>query len=308
MVHQSASKRKTIITIIFLMFLLALVVAFTTFAILKLLNPPAKTDDTTEPEEIIIEEPEEPEPIQEINFQPIVDDWVNTVDGNKGIMIYDLDLEKIAGAYNTEAKFQTASLYKLFVVYEGYRRLQNGTWSRDDVAGWTRKTIPECLDLAIRESNSPCAETLWNMIGHDELNWIVQNDFGLPDVYVNGLSATTTEIMFIMKRFYEHPDITDEDLVAQMEDSFLNQPITTYDWRQGLPSGFSDRVNVYNKVGWNFNGSYWTIYDDASILDFVNEERHFIVVIMTNNIHFRLIRQFGADLESSFYHQYVLKN
>ena len=98
-------------------------------------------------------------------------------------------------------------------------------------------------------------------IGHEELNAIVQTDFGITTVTASSLMATPTEIMLMMKKFYEHPDIIDEIFVAQMKDSFLNQPVTTYNWRQGLPSGFSARVNVYNKVGWNWNGSYWTIWD-----------------------------------------------
>ena len=86
-----------------------------------------------------------------------------------------------------------------------------------------------------------------------------------------------------------------------MKDSFLNQPVTTYNWRQGLPSGFSDRVDVYNKVGWNRNDSYWSIYDDAAILDFVSEERHFIAVVMTSGISYQSIKQFGSQIEETFY-------
>ena len=65
---------------------------------------------------------------------------------------------------------------------------------------------------------------------------------------------------------------------------------------------------VYNKVGWDWNGSYWNIYDDAAILDFVNEDRHFIAVVMTSGVDHKRIRQFGTDLETAFYDQYVLKN
>ena len=122
------------------------------------------------------------------------------------------------------------------------------------------------------------------------------------------LMATPTEIMLMMKRYYNHPEIVDETLLGQLKDSFLNQPITTYNWRQGLPSGFSERVDVYNKVGWYYNQSYWAIYDDASILDFVAEERHFIAVVMTSAVTYQQISQLGSNLETAFYNQYVLKN
>lgn len=311
MAHKSAGKCKTIGKVLFLMLVLAAAVAFITYAILVYLNLKTDSSEDAPPQDITTEEiPEEPEPELpvEINFQTTVETWVSSVGGDKGIIIYDLDLDKVVGSYNAEEKFQTASIYKLFVVYEGYRRLQSGVWDASEVAGWTRKTILECLDLAIRESNSACAETLWNMIGHDELNEITSTDFEIPTVTVSSLMAAPTEIMKIMKRFYEHTEITDETLVARMKDSFLNQPITTYNWRQGLPSGFSERVKVYNKVGWNWNGSYWTIYDDAAILDFVTEERHFIAVVMTSGVSYQQIKQFGSQIEATFYDQYVLKN
>ena len=281
------------------------------FLALRTMLPKQQGQSFEEPETEELPEPEPEEPVIKItpvNFQPVVDGWVESVGGEKGIVIYDLDLDEVVGQYNADAKFETASLYKLFVVYEGYRRVQNGLLDPDEIISWTGHTTRECLDLAIRESYSPCAETLWAIIGHDELNKIVQNDFNIPDVIVSNLEATPTEIMQIMKLFYDHPEITDEELLITMKDSFLNQPITSYDWRQGLPSGFSEKVNVYNKVGWNYNGEYWAVYDDAAILDFTNENRHFIVVAMTSGIRYQQIRDFGTQIEDSFYTQNVLKN
>lgn len=317
MVSRKTSKRKAIKSHhwpLWAKCLLVFAVAATSFAFvflaLKIALPgEPEQPSMVEPEVEELPEPEEPViEITPINFQPIIDEWAESTGGRKGIIIYDLDLDKIAGEYNADTKFETASLYKLFVVYEGYRRIQNGSFDPDEDAGWTGYTISECLDLAIRESHSPCAETLWAIIDRDELNEIAQHDFGIADVIVSSLRATPTEIMQIMKLFYEHPHITNEVLISQMQDSFLNQPITTYDWRRGLPSGFSENVNVYNKVGWNWNGEYWTIYDDAAILDFVNEDRHFIAVVMTSGTRYQEISNFGAQIEETFYNQNVLKN
>ncbi|MBR3254277.1 hypothetical protein IKF88_00915 [Candidatus Saccharibacteria bacterium] len=317
MVPRKANQRKTIRNrrVFWSKFVLILAVAVMSFVfvflILKIMRSDNEEQPPVEPEIEVVPEPEPEEPVIEItpiNFQPTVDEWVNSIGGRKGVMIYDLDREEVVGKYNADMKFETASLYKLFVVYEGYRRVQNGLLEPNGVINWTGHSALECLDLAIRESYSPCAETLWAIIGRDELDEIVQNDFDITDVIVSNLEATPTEIMQIMKLFYEHPDITNETLIAQIQDSFLNQPTTTYDWRQGLPSGFSENVNVYNKVGWNWNEEYWTIYDDAAILDFVNEDRHFIAVVMTSGVRYQQIRDFGAQIEKAFYDQNVLKN
>lgn len=225
-----------------------------------------------------------------------INQWARSIGGDKGVIFYDLDKAKVIGEYNADEEFATASLYKLFVVYEGYRKIQNGEWNKDEKAGSTEHSIGKCLDLAIRESHSPCAETLWGMIGRDVLDGVVQNDFGI-EVSVGELSATPREIMKMMKIYYEHEEVTDENLVSIMKDSFLNQPVTTYNWRQGLPSGFSDDVLVYNKVGWNYDGIKWTIYDDAAILDVTKTNRHFILVVMTSGVNFQQIKNLGKIIE-----------
>lgn len=243
--------------------------------------------------------------IKKIDFQPIVDDWVNSVNGNKSVIIYDLDRNEVAGSYNTNEEYYTASLYKLFVVYEGYRRIDSGVWNPDDKVGLTGYSILECLDKSIRESYSPCAETLWDMIGVKELGKIIENDYEIRNSDVPNLLSNSEDILKIMQLFYKHSDIKNEKYLTILKDSFLNQPTTDYNWRQGLPSGFSDRVKIYNKVGWDYNVDTggWNVYHDAAIVEFPDENRHFAVIVMTNYIPFKNIAELGKKIENAFYHQ-----
>ena len=262
-------------------------------------------EEDPDEEDLPDDDEEEEEEIEEIDFQPVVDQWVASVKGNRSVLIYDLDLDKITASYNVSEKYSTASLYKLFVVYEGYKRVQTGAWNGGAKAGSTGKTILKCLDLAIRESHSPCAETLWGMIGRDTLDTIMENEWGIVDSDISRLQSVSGDILKIMKKFYLHEDIADQGLLTQMWDSFLNQPKTTYEWRQGLPSGFK-KAEVYNKVGWEYNANkkYWNIYHDAAIVKFPlenNKSRNFIVIVLTNKIDFKDIRRFGTMLEEKFY-------
>ncbi len=233
------------------------------------------------------------------NIQPTIDEWVNGTSGDKSVMVYDLERNEIAAHYDSMRNFNTASLYKLFVVYEGYRRLETGEWNADDTAGSTGHTILECLDLAIRESYSPCAETLWAMIGHSELDSIISNDFKIVNSYISGLFSNANDITEMMKLFYHHPDFNTSTLVERMKDSFLNQPVTTYDWRRGLPAGFSSATKVYNKVGWDWDadGGFWNLFHDAAIIETASG-RHFIVVEMTHAVPLVKIKQLGSMLEN----------
>ena len=310
MVLRKTNKRKALgkTKRIFSLILLGLAVCGAVFGILYVLTNATNVGDpapvetgTTEPT-YQKEKSEEKSLPTKIDFQPVVDAWAESLGGNKSVLIYDLERAEIVGQYNIEENYNTASLYKLFVVYEGYRRVQTGAWQGDAAAGGTGYTISKCLDLAVRESYSPCAEALWAMIGHDELDNIIENDFEITNSDISRLTSNVTDIMKIMKIFYEHTDIVDGGLIAQIKDSFLNQPATTYNWRQGLPSGFS-KANVYNKVGWAYNadGGYWNIYHDAAIVEFPESNRHFIVVVMTNQVPFEAIRTLGTKIEETFY-------
>ena len=309
---QNDNKR-FIVLIILLVVAIAGLIALLVWGIITLVNKDnsgGKTDDTslnpTDPEPTPTPSPA-PEPTTPtasiIDFQPIVDSWAASISGEKSVLIYDLDNDKVVGSYNTDATFNTASLYKLFVVYEGYRKIERGEWAADDSVRGTGHTVVECLDLAIRESNSLCAEGLWGMIGRDNLDTIIKKDFKIKNSDISSLKSNVTDITSMMKLYYEHPGINNETLLSRMCDSFLNQPVTEYNWRQGLPSGFSDRVNVYNKVGWDYNpdDEYWNLYHDTAILEVPELDRHYIITVMTHKVPFKQIRNLASRIEEKLF-------
>lgn len=288
-----------------LVFLTLISIALTTFYIFRFFTSPSEPkSDLSAPLSSPTPTPQESQLPPLINFQPTVDAWANSISGNKSVIIYDLDLNQTVASLNPTKNFSTASLYKLFVVYEGYRRIENGTWQPNDrIAGHTRL---QCLDLAIRESHSPCAEALWAEIGHSQLDHIIATDFQITNSKISKLSSNAEDITKIMQLFYSHPDFSLETWI-KIQDSMLSQPCTNNgmcrgccNWRQGLPSGFSSNVLVYNKVGWDWSGKTWNIYHDSAIIEFPKAHRHFIVVVMTNQVSHTQIAQLGKSLEAVF--------
>ncbi|MBR0479708.1 hypothetical protein IJJ49_00330 [Candidatus Saccharibacteria bacterium] len=267
--------------------------------------------ETESSEEEVVEveeeiEPAEPE-IRAVSFQDVVESWASSVTGNKSILIYDLERGERVGEYNTKEDYIMESLYKLFVVYEGYKRIENGAWNKDMAVNSHGQTLEYCLDSAVRDSNSSCAEPIWSLIGHAELDQIAHSEWGISAATnISAITSNVEDILIIMKRFYEHPDFNNETLVARMKDSFLNQPPSMglcggpCEWRQGLPSGFSEKVNVYNKVGWRWGTNNWATYHDAAIVEFPEENRHFVVIVMTNYISYTDIAKLGTAIEEKF--------
>lgn len=228
--------------------------------------------------------------------QMIIEDWANSTNGTKSIILYDIEYNEIIGEYNPKEEYNMASLYKLFVVYEGYNKIKRGEWQPDDItAGYT---IRKCLDLSIRESHSPCAESLWEAIGSKNLDNIYQEMGKFKHTNISDIISTPEDILEIMKLYYDYEDSDHPKLIEKMWDSFLDQPETTYNWRQGLPSGFSKKSKVYNKVGWNYDeeNSYWDVYHDAAIIETANRH-HYIIIVMTSQVNPERIGELGQQLE-----------
>lgn len=222
-----------------------------------------------------------------INLQPTIDAWASTMPGNAGVMIYDLDNQKIAAEYNADEIFNMASVYKLFFVYDGYQQIDAGNDDSSAVVTYDRSkggnlSLGTCLDLMVRESYNPCADPIR---ANEERYMRVENfinSTGLTQTSSAGLYSSARDITTFMQILWQHQGI-DEENWNKLLDSMLNQPITTYDWRQGLPAGFNV-AKVYDKVGWNYTGSYWSIYNDVAFVEFPEQNRHYIIVVLTEGI------------------------
>ena len=217
-------------------------------------------------------------------------------------MIYDLDNNQVAASVNPDRVFNLASIYKLFFAYDGYQEIDAG---RDDGSATLVITqdkgelsLATCLDLIIRESYNGCADPLRADPARYQRAEALASRLGLSHTSSAGLYSTAADLAELMKLYWEHPDLSDASWAA-IQDSMLNQPATTYNWRQGLPAGLTTAV-VYDKVGWNYTGSYWSIYNDAAFLVFPEQNRHYIMIVLTENLPtFHPITQLGTQVEST---------
>ena len=245
-----------------------------------------------------------------LNLQTIVAEWLQTLNRSTevGLMIYDITNDQVAARYNADTVFSVASIYKLLFAYDGYLQIVNGYeqanryYTTTDSKGYL--TISACLDLIIRESYNGCADTLiaepdrvarvYDLIG--QLNLTNTSNFGL--------NSTAADLTTLLRTLWAHRDLP-ETLWRNFSDSLLIQPPAPgvdgeiYDWRQGLPAGFSDSVNVYNKVGWESNETGWNIFCDAAIVDFPELSRTYTVVVLTHSLSSsQQISQLGTLLEN----------
>lgn len=256
---------------------------------------PPNTSITTTPESTTPDEPETSPTPEFIDLQPTLDRWLASlaIDEQAGVMIYDLTNERTAASYNADKIFNVASIYKLLFAYDGYQQIALGLDDPDTFFTRTTDkgalTLSECLDLTIRESYNGCADRLASNTARIERVGKLISKLEMSNTSNIGLQSTAADLTKLLRYYWYHTDLT-TDLWTQLADSMLNQPPTsdstheTYDWRQGLPAGFSDRVNVYDKVGWDWNGERWNTYADAAILEFAQNNHIYTMVVLTKNL------------------------
>lgn len=256
---------------------------------------------------VVEEAPEEtPDPVpvtpEFIDLQPVVDQWANNTAGDKAVMIYDLDNDQLAASFNPDEVFNMASVYKLFFVYDGYRRISDGSDNPTTIVANTADkgelSLSTCLDLMIRESYNGCADPI--RADTERFNRVegIISDLGLTRTTGAGLYSTAADITDFMKVLWQHGGF-DVASWNQLLDSMLNQPSTTYVWRQGLPSGFTV-AEVYDKVGWSYTGSFWSVYNDVAFVVFPEQNRHYIITVLTSGLPtYQPLVQLGTAIEDA---------
>jgi len=230
------------------------------------------------------------EQFNNLALQKVVEDWAGpklTDSSRASVVLMDEDGEVIAG-FKIDSEYFSASIYKLFTAYEGYRQVDAGSVSPDEPYQGGRTRI-ECLDAMIRDSDSPCGEKLWEEIGKQNLTDTLVA-YGIENTSMTALSTTAEDAGKMLSR------IAKGDGLSESSRQLYLSSMETQDalFRRGFPSGFTSDVNVYNKVGWNEQKEW----HDAGIIK-TADGRKLIYAVMTENVGSRQIAELAKQIESN---------
>lgn len=260
-------------------------------------NPelPAVTTTTIESENIFDtataqDDPSEAVPIQQkplfdtVVLQGTLDTWNAETPGTKGVVVMSTDGSVLA-SLNPDRPFFAASIYKLYVAYFGYIQVDTATVDpkQQYINGHTRS---ECLDLMIRESDSPCAEKLWAEIGKSTLTDKLKA-MGINTTSMTNISTTVRDSALMMATIARG-----EGLTPASQATFL-QSAREQIYRDALNKGFSSALTVYNKIG--FNGL--VEYHDVAIVE-LQDGRKFVLAVLSENTGTKNIAELGRRVEA----------
>lgn len=244
---------------------------------------PIVTENNAQETEDVTIEPE----FDATAIQSQVDNWVNSTSGTSSVVVADIDGNVLA-AHNADQVYFAASLYKLFVAYEGYKQIDadESLASQEYLNGFTRQ---ECLDKMIRESDSPCGEKMLAEFGQLELTNILRQ-YGITNTSMTNIATTARDSMVLLSLVATAEGLSEESQASYL-DSLKEQPDL---YRRGLPSGFSDNVVVYNKVGWN----ELVEWHDVAIIE-TPDNKKLIIAVLTENVGSSKISELAGLIEAS---------
>ena len=258
---------------------------------------------------------------QKIDLQLATDQWLTSqpASNNSAILIYDIDNDEIVARHNEDVIMRIESIYKMFVAYEGYYRVDHDMLDADTVLPIANDyegkpyTVGKCLDHMIRYSYSPCAEILANQFGWENLQASF-NEQGFKNTNIHGITSNASDLLKLYQMYWKHNDLHKSSW-DKIQESMINQTAATdnvvynRNWRKGLPSGFSS-AKVYNKTGFlSVDGENYNFYDDAAFVIFPEvesnkdgkkvPERHYIMIVLTKDTAPQEIVKYGRKLEEA---------
>ena len=224
-------------------------------------------------------------------LQNVVEEWASpklTGSTRASVVLMDEEGQLIVG-FKIDSEYFAASIYKLFVAYEGYRQVDANEVNKDESYQGGRTRI-ECLDVMLRDSDSPCVEKLWDELGKQNLTDTLIA-YGIDNTSMTGLSTTAEDAGKMLAK------ISKGDGLSENSRSLYLSSMETQDalYRRGFPSGFSNGVTVYNKVGWNEQKEW----HDVGIIK-TSDGRKLIYAVMTEGVGSKQIAELGRKIEATF--------
>lgn len=225
----------------------------------------------------------EAEVVDATSLQRAVDTWVADQSGTASIMITDIQGTPLA-IHDADRPYFAASIYKLYVAYEGYRLVDAGNVSADTPYLGTT-TRGQCLDIMIRNSDSPCAEKMWAELGKPEITTQLKT-YGIDTTNMSALTTTAKDAAVMVARIARGEGLSADSqakYLASMRDQI---------YRDTLNQSFAPGVTVYNKIGFR----ELVEYHDVALVDFGSDKK-LVVSVLTEDVGTAPIIALGKALQ-----------
>lgn len=193
-----------------------------------------------------------------------------TGENSVAVSVYDLVNDCMAGEFNGDQQFVSASTYKLYVAYIIINAIENGITSWSNNLNGT--TLSQCFDTMIVESDNKCPEAFLLEFSFAAANDQIHNEIGVSErtvIQPGDMRTTANDLAGFLRQLYAG------NLMSSSNQTKLLADMEQQEYRDGIPAGV-DHI-VADKTG--FLDDY---LHDAGIIYSPNGD--YVLVVLTNGI------------------------
>lgn len=236
------------------------------------------TEEQSAPNIANTEDSASQQPRQDEQLQKIIQQWAANKPGEYGVMVREVNGNKRTAAYRPDEQMISASTYKLFLSYAVLKHVDKGIFELDSEVR-PGLTITECIEQLLEVSTDECAWEMGDMIGWGNLDrFLYQQGFTgtqLNNYDRNGnfttadKQSTARDEAEVAYRLATGTFLNNE--YSDMLLSIMKKQI----WRERIPAGVPENVEVANKPGWIYR-----MQNDTAIV--YGEKSTYVLVIMSD--------------------------
>ncbi len=204
--------------------------------------------------------------------------------GTFGVSFRELGGRGLSAQHNADKAFHSASTYKLFVAYGTLKKIEKNDWEwSDKILG--SKTVDQCFEVMIVNSDNPCAEALYKKIGYQKTINDVRA-LGMPNTTLpaGGQQTTAGDLAVFLSKLESGTIGLKSSSRAKLLSAMKRNV-----YRQGVPAGASG--TVADKVGF-LNG----LLHDAAIV--YSPKGTYVLTVMSNGSSWGAIAELTRKIEA----------
>lgn len=179
-------------------------------------------------------------------YLPIIEQFSNNNPVTIGVWLQDLSDDSQIGL-NESVTFESASLYKLFVAFEAYKRIDLGIHSPTDNIPTSDgdQTIEHCLEVSITVSDNPCGRALRELVNAniEPLPSLAEVGFVGTSLVNDYPTTSASDVALLFEKLYRESDLSKESN-DQFISHLLNQEVNNR-----IPAGLPANSQAAHKTG-----------------------------------------------------------
>lgn len=216
-------------------------------------------------------------------LQALLNYWDESHGGTWGVVLRQTD-GSITANLNAGRQFTSASVYKLYVAYVVYQKLDSGEITMQTATD-NGKNVDVCLDIMITRSDNACAVALGNMIGWDANNGMLHaKGFGSTSIAYGGQLTTPQDVANYLGQ------LQSGSLMAAGNRDALLHKMSNNIYRYAIPAA-TPGIASANKLG-----AAGVFNHDAAIV--YHPKGTYVLVVMTQGSNHGEIRELARQIAS----------